>query len=114
MGQIGQIMTEYLGLTVEVVQTRTDALVSLEKFNDDPCRKNPLVLLDLSEKQGGAADETCRLLHEIDPALKVIAMSGTILDPVMEDCKKFGFVATLPKPYTMDSLRHIMTVALYS
>ncbi len=114
MGQIGRIMTEYLGLTVEVVQTRTDALVSLEKFNGDSDRKNLLVLLDLSEKQGGAADETCRLLHQIDPALKVIAMSGSILDPVMEDCKKFGFVATLPKPYTMDSLRHVVTVAQYS
>jgi len=71
-----------------------------------------LVLLDLSEKQGGSAEETCRLLHDVWQDLKVIAMSSNLLDPIMADSKKFGFAATLPKPYTIDSLRHILAASL--
>jgi hypothetical protein len=35
-------------------------------------------------------------------------MSGSILDPVMSECRRYGFVNTLTKPYTIDSLRHIV------
>jgi len=114
MGKIGTIMLEYLGLTVEVAQTRTAAITYLKNLKKDSPDLQPLVLLDLSEKQGGTADETCSLLHEINPALRIVAMGGTILDPIMENCKNHGFVAALPKPYTMDSLRHIVTAAFYS
>jgi len=116
MKQIGRIMLEHMGLIVTAVKTRTEALLYIEKLKkkNDLSDKQRFVLLDLSEKQGGTAEETCRLLHELDPALKIIAMSGSILDPIMEDCKKYGFIGALQKPYTMDSLKHVVTAAFYN
>ena len=114
MEQIGKIMLKHLGLTVTAVKNGTDAILYLENLEDAPSDKKPLILLDLSEKQGSTAEKTCKLLHELDPTLKIIAMSGSILDPIMEDCKKYGFTSTLQKPYTMDSLKHVVTAAFYN
>jgi len=113
MGQIAEIMVKHLGLVGLVTPTRAGALTALREMKNDISEgEELLVLLDLSEKQGGSAEETCRLLHDVWQDLKVIAMSSNLLDPIMADSKKFGFAATLPKPYTIDSLRHILAASL--
>lgn len=117
MEQIGRLMLEHMGLAVTAVKSRADALIYVKKLNDNDDssgKQSPMILLDLSEKQGGTAEQTCKLLHELDPALKIIAMSGSILDPIMENCKKYGFSGTLQKPYTMDSLKHAVMASFYT
>ena len=114
MAEIGKIMLGYLGFTVKGVVDRAGAIHELKQFTDDPLSPQPLVILALSSPQGESAVETCRLLREIDPDIKVIAMSGTILDPVMENCRKYGFASTLPKPFSMDSLKHITNTVLHT
>ena len=113
MREMGKIMLSYLGFSVRVVGDRAGAIDVLKQFTDDPLSPRPLIILALSDIDGESAVETCRLLHEIDPDLKVIAMSGTILDPVMENCRDYGFINTLPKPFSMDSLKHITNTVLY-
>ncbi len=105
--QIGAIMLEYLGFFVLKAANRETAIEQLQRLAGNPALPRPLVILDLSDSLGESAVETCRLLHEIDPEQRIIAMSGSILDPVMMDCRPYGFVNTLAKPYSMDSLRHI-------
>ncbi len=112
MAEIGKIMLGYLGFTVRVVGDRAGAIHELKQFTDDPEQSRPLVILALSDTEGESAVETCRLLHEIDPDLKVIATSGTIIDPEMANSRKYGFICTLPKPFSMDSLRHITNTVL--
>ena len=112
MREIGQIMLEHLGFAVRPTANRDAALAALRQLVADSVQPLPLTILDLSDANGESAVETCRLLHEIAPKLRVIAMSGTILDPVMQDCRKYGFINTLPKPYTMDSLKHITGMVL--
>jgi PAS domain S-box-containing protein len=107
MYQVGRIMLEHLGYSVAKASDRAEAIRELQRFASDPILPRPLVILDLSDANGESAVETCRLLREIDSNLQVIAMSGTILEPVMVDCGKYGFVNTLAKPYTMDSLKHV-------
>lgn len=107
MREIGRIMLEHLGYVVAKAANRAEAMQEMQRFVSDPFLPRPFIILDLSDANGESAVETCRLLHEIDGALQVIAMSGSIIDPVMDDCRKFGFVNTLTKPYTMDSLKHI-------
>lgn len=114
MAEIGKIMLSYLGFTVKGVVDRAGAIHELKQFTDDPLSSQPLVILALSSPKGESAVETCRLLREIDPDIKVIAMSGTILDPVMENCRKYGFASTIPKPFSMDSLKHITNTVLYT
>ncbi len=113
MGEIGQIMLRYLGFSVRVASDRAEAIGELQQFIADPLLPKPLVILDLSAKNGESAVETCRTLHGIDPALKIIAMSGSILDPIMSNYRDYGFVTTIPKPFSMDSLKHITDAVLH-
>ncbi len=113
MCEIGRLMLDYLGFSVRTAADRTGAVNELKKIIIDRLLPRPLVILDLSSKNGESAVETCRLLHEIDPELEVIAMSGTVLDPVMENCRDYGFINTLTKPFSMDSLKHVTNTVLH-
>jgi signal transduction histidine kinase/DNA-binding response OmpR family regulator len=112
MREIGKLMLNYLDFTVREAGNRAEAIHELKKFADNPLTSQPLVLLALSNKNSESAVETCRLLHEIDPDIKVIAMSGTILDPIMQNYRDYGFINALPKPFSMDSLKHIINTVL--
>lgn len=110
MREIGSIMFGYLGVEAVLARDREGALAELARISEDDDVKKPapIVLLDLSEGRGETAVESCRLLHEINKNAKIVAMGGTIIDPIMEDCRQYGFVQTLAKPYTVDSLQHIV------
>ncbi|MGB3212569.1 MAG: response regulator [Desulforhopalus sp.] len=107
MCEICKIMLGYLGFSVRTAGDRAGAMHELKQFSDDPSLPLPLVIIALADTGGESAVETCRLLHAMNPHLKVIAMSGSVLDPVMENYRAYGFVNTLPQPFSMDSLRHI-------
>jgi len=113
MGEIGKIMLGYLGFSVKLVVDRAGAVKEMRQFSGEQLSSPPLVIMALSDANDESAVETCRLLHEIDPHVKVIAMSGSILDPVMANCQKYGFINTLPKPFSMDSLKHITNSVLH-
>jgi len=113
MGEIGKIMLGYLGFMVRVAGDRAGAIDELQQFIDDPLLPRPLIILALSGKKGESAVETCRVLHAIEPSLQVIAMSGNILDPIMTNYRDYGFINTIPKPFSMDSLKHITNTVLY-
>ncbi len=81
MREIGRIMLEHLGYVVAKAGNRASALKEMHRFVDELHWPRPLIILDLSDINGESAVETCRLLHEMDDALQIIAMSGTILDP---------------------------------
>ncbi|TKB27613.1 response regulator [Desulfopila sp. IMCC35006] len=114
MAEVGKIMLGYLGFSVTAVADRAGAIRELQRFSGKPRLPLPLVIIAHSDKNDESAVETCRILHEMDAGLKVIAMSGMILDPVMQNCREYGFVNTLPKPFTMDSLKHIIHTVLAS
>ncbi len=111
MREIAKTMLDYLGFSVRTAIDREEAIHKLKQCIDDPRVLQPLVILAVSCKNQSAV-ETCRLIHEIDPQIKIIAMSGTILDPVMEKYQDYGFINTLTKPFSMDSLKHIVNTVL--
>lgn len=113
MREIGKIMLEHLGFNVHLSE-HMEAVLELAGSLREENTTSPLVILDVSDSTGESAIDTCKALLEQDPAIKVVAMSGTILDPVMEDCQQYGFTNALSKPYTMDSLRHIIMSVLRS
>lgn len=63
-----------------------------------------VVILDLTIKGGLGGTETIKRLKEIDPDLRAIVASGYSNDPVMADCRKYGFLDILHKPYQMSDL----------
>lgn len=112
MVAIGKIMLGYLGFSVTAVSDRAEAIAALHNIPLHEQLPLPLVILALSTANNESAVETCHILHEMHTELKIIAMSGMILDPIMHNCRENGFVNALPKPFSMDSLKHIMNTVL--
>lgn len=102
--EIGSIMLEHLGYKVTAVCCMAEAIEAFER------KEGQFVgaILNIFGEDGEEGVATCDALKKIKPDLKAVASSGAILHPVMADCKSFGFLATLPKPYTMDNLRHAL------
>ncbi len=112
MVAITKIMLGYLGFSVTAVSDRAGAIAELHNLSIKEQLPPALVILALPAENEASAMETCRLLHEMHHELKVIAMSGMILHSVMQNCREYGFVNTLPKPFSMDSLKHVTNTAL--
>jgi CheY-like chemotaxis protein len=66
------------------------------------------VILDLTIRGGMGGLETVRALLQIDPAVKAIAMSGYVVDPVILDPERHGFKATLTKPFDLRKLQEML------
>jgi DNA-binding NtrC family response regulator len=70
------------------------------------------VVLDLVVRGGKGGVEGLALLRAIDPSVKAIVMSGYSDDPVMADCRQFGFVEAVPKPFTAEEIGDAVRRAL--
>lgn len=114
MREIGKVMVTHLGFNAIAARTRTEAIQQLKKFDVKTVEELPLAIIDVSDLNTESPIETCRQLRKIVPSIKIIAMSGGNIEPIMEKCQAHGFVNSITKPYTMDTLRHIVLSALQS
>ena len=62
------------------------------------------VIMDLTIPGGMGGKEAIKELLKIDPKVKAIVSSGYSNDPIMSDCKKYGFVGVVAKPYKISEL----------
>jgi len=67
-----------------------------------------IVMLDLTIPGGMGGRETIKRLLEIDPDVKAIVASGYSNDPIMADCKAYGFISAVTKPYNIEELRKLV------
>lgn len=102
---ISKIMIEFLGFKVFDAGDHDEALEVLRENVD--CVSLAIVNLAGRGKQDGV--NLGRLMKKMKPEIKLIVSSGSLLDPVMRDCKEYGFSATLQKPFTMDDLRSVLS-----
>jgi signal transduction histidine kinase/ActR/RegA family two-component response regulator len=91
-------------------QVAADGKETLERFAQAKSQGRPfdIVLVDLTVRSGMAGLETAQRLAAIDPSVPIIATSGYAPDPVLADPRKYGFVASLPKPYRHEDLALLM------
>jgi CheY-like chemotaxis protein len=68
-----------------------------------------VVVLDLMVRGGMGGQETLQALLKIDPAVKAIAMSGYVHDPVILEPERHGFKDTLAKPFDVGKLQEILS-----
>lgn len=68
-----------------------------------------LAILDLTIRGGMGGLETAVKLHELDPDLKIMVVSGYSSDPVMADCLAYGFCCALSKPFTLSDVEKSLT-----
>jgi PAS domain S-box-containing protein len=68
-----------------------------------------LVILDLTVRAGMGGVAAARRLLEINPAVKMAVMSGYSDDGSAAEYAREGFVATLPKPFSVDRINGMLS-----
>lgn len=98
-----QRVLQHLGYEAELVD---DGKQAVARYREARAEGRPfdLVMLDLSVPGGLGGKETLEQLQVIDPKVCAIVSSGYSNDPVMADFARFGFRATIGKPYRIDML----------
>lgn len=66
------------------------------------------MILDLTIKGGPGGEATLRKLLKIDPEVKAIIASGYSDDPILPDCREYGFRSSIVKPYNIDALKEAL------
>lgn len=93
------------------VETVADGTEACKRYQEEFQAGTPfdLVILDLTVPGGKGGKETVSLLLDIDPTVKAIVSSGYSDDPIMAECRKYGFTAAIPKPYRLNDLVTVIT-----
>ncbi len=70
------------------------------------------VIMDLTIPGGVGGKEAVQNILAIDPNARVIVSSGYSNDPIMANCKQYGFVTSLIKPFQLADLDKALGLAL--
>lgn len=83
-----------------------DGLEAVEKYREAYSSDDPfdIVILDLTVPGGMGGVKTVIELLKINPDVKAVVSSGYSNDPIMANCKDYGFCGVLPKPYTTNQM----------
>ena len=73
-----------------------------------------LVIMDLTLKGGLSGEDALHAIKSLNPAAKVVASSGSLVDESLKGCLEQGFCDVLPKPYLAPDIsalvhRHLMS-----
>jgi PAS domain S-box-containing protein len=66
------------------------------------------VIMDLTIPGGMGGKEAARIILDLDPSARLIVSSGYSTDPVMADCREFGFCGAVIKPYTVEGIAAVL------
>jgi PAS domain S-box-containing protein len=100
-------MLKSIGYSVEFAMDGTEA-IELYKKALKSAEPFAAVIMDLTIPGGMGGKEAIRELLKIDPEIKAIVSSGYSNDPIMSDCKKYGFVDSIAKPYKISELGKVL------
>ncbi len=71
-------------------------------------------ILDLSIPGGMGGKETIKKLKEIAPDIRAVVTTGYPSEAIVDDFRKYGFSAVLPKPCKVDELGRVLERVLSS
>ncbi|MBF0408184.1 MAG: response regulator [Candidatus Riflebacteria bacterium] len=96
-----------VGCKVETVSD-ANAAISLYKSRLNSSDRFDLVILDLISTGGIGGEETFTKLKLLDPNVSAIAASGSSNEPAISEPSKFGFSASLVKPFRKEELYEVI------
>lgn len=104
--EVGKELLEHLGY--EAV-TASDGQEALEMYREAlGSRPFDAVVLDLVVPKGMGGAETMERLLDMDPKVRAVVCSGYSKDPIMASHLEHGFMAVLPKPFLIGSLKKVL------
>jgi len=103
---IVQLVGEMLNHLDYRVETARNGAEALEIFKQAKQANDPfdVIIMDLTIPGGMGGREAISFLREFDPNVKAIVSSGYSNDPVMSDCKRYGFNGMVSKPFKIEEL----------
>jgi PAS domain S-box-containing protein len=108
------IVSRMLGHLGYEVTTCTDGSQAIAAFAKAKSHAEffDVVVMDLVIPNGVGGQDAVHTIRKIDPNAKVIASSGHLDHPVMIDHSKFGFTASLEKPYKLEKLQQVIEAVI--
>lgn len=108
---VAKAMLTKLGNTVVLAADGVEAVKCYQQAmnSDNPIQ---LVIMDLNIPGGMGGKEAVQEIHKLNPEAKVIVSSGYSNDPVMANFKKYGFCATIAKPFQLQDLSRVLSHVL--
>jgi two-component system, cell cycle sensor histidine kinase and response regulator CckA len=107
---VREVAGELLAFLGYETESAADGRMALDLYRKAKEQGEPFaaVILDLIVPEGMGGQETLELLRKLDPEVKAIVSSGYAREPVVENFRDYGFLASLPKPYSLDQLGQVL------
>jgi two-component system cell cycle sensor histidine kinase/response regulator CckA len=105
------LMMDELGYHAQTCANGEES-ISLYKAARDVGSPYSAVIMDLTVPGGMGGREAAEHILAIDPNARLIVSSGYSNDPIMAEFSKFGFCATLSKPYSIEEITKTLTSVL--
>jgi two-component system cell cycle sensor histidine kinase/response regulator CckA len=100
-------MLEHLGYRVTTCSSGQEA-IALYRSARESGNLFSAVILDLTIPGSIGGKETAQAILAEDPQARLIVSSGYSNDPVMAEYDKYGFRATLVKPYSSEEIARVL------
>jgi PAS domain S-box-containing protein len=100
-------MFEVLGHSIDIAQDGEEAIKMYVKAKN---KNEPydVVIMDLTIPGGMGGKVAVKEILNIDSKAKVVVSSGYSNDPVMAEYFKYGFVASIRKPYRLNEMKEVV------
>jgi PAS domain S-box-containing protein len=100
-------MLEHLGFEVKTAKDGAQAIAAYTKGRSAGFLYD-IVIMDLVVPNGVGGVDAVHTLRKINPNIKVIASTGHLDHPAVQNPEKYGFIAVLEKPYKLDKLSQVL------
>lgn len=107
---IRKVVRDLLSSVGYDVDTAEDGEKAIEMYRSAMDQGDPYeaVILDLTVPGGMGGVETVKRLREMDQGVRAIVSSGYSTDAAMSDPERYGFAATVAKPYSFQTLTNTL------
>lgn len=111
---VRDLLAQYFRFLGHEVEETADgaALIDLYRQRLAEGRRPDLLFIDLTVPRGMGGSATMAQLLALDPSVRAIVMSGYSDDPIMARHRDHGFLAAVPKPWSLEKLGVILDTHL--
>jgi PAS domain S-box-containing protein len=111
VGEVAEYMLTHLGYEVELC---VDGVETVNRYKElqEGGKVVDLIIMDLTIPGGMGGKEAVQEILAIDPEAKVIVASGYSTDPILANCREYGFQAAVTKPFDLAELSKAVSSAL--
>jgi len=109
--ELAVAILEELGYQVTTCVNGEEA-VALYKAAFESGERFSAVIMDLTIPGGMGGEEAAQAILDIDPLAQLIVSSGYSNGPVMSEFRRYGFVATVLKPYGVAEITRVLDSVL--